>query len=73
MKEPAEVIEAMFQDAQRRDPQHRKTGVVLVDGNETQLRMPTRALGAVPPTAAQGAGPAGAKGSVTRLSLGRRR
>jgi hypothetical protein len=38
-KEPAEVIEQMFAEAERRDPQHRKAWVVLVDGNEAQLRL----------------------------------
>jgi hypothetical protein len=38
-KEPAEVIEEMFEEAERRDPEHRKAWVVLVDGNETQLRL----------------------------------
>ena len=34
---PAEVIEAMFTEAERRDPQHERTWLVLVDGQETQL------------------------------------
>jgi hypothetical protein len=38
-KEPAEVIEEMFEEAERRDPRHLKTWVVLVDGGETQLRL----------------------------------
>jgi hypothetical protein len=38
-KEPAEVIEEMFEEAERRDPKHGKAWVVLVDGNETQLRL----------------------------------
>ena len=38
-KEPAEVIEEMFEEADRRDPEHRKEWIVLVDGNETQLRL----------------------------------
>ena len=38
-KETAEVIEEMFEEAERRDPEHRKAWVVLVDGNETQLRL----------------------------------
>ena len=38
-KEPAEVIEEMFEEAERRDPEHRKAWVVLVDGGETQLRL----------------------------------
>jgi len=38
-KEQADVIEDMFDEADRRDPEHRKAWVVLVDGNETQLRL----------------------------------
>jgi hypothetical protein len=34
---PAEVIEELFAEAQRRDPQHERTWLVLVDGQETQL------------------------------------
>jgi hypothetical protein len=34
---PAEVIEALFAEAERRDPQHERTWLVLVDGQETQL------------------------------------
>ena len=34
---PDEVIEEMFAEAQRRDPQHERTWLVLVDGQETQL------------------------------------
>ena len=34
---PAEVIEPWFAEAQRRDPQHERTWLVLVDGQETQL------------------------------------
>lgn len=34
---PAEVIEQLFAEAQRRDPQHERTWLVLVDGQETQL------------------------------------
>lgn len=34
---PAEVIEQLFAEAQRRDPQHERTWLVLVDGLETQL------------------------------------
>ena len=34
---PAEVIEEMFVEAQRRDPQHERTWLVLVDGQEAQL------------------------------------
>ena len=36
-QEPAEVIEWMFAEAQRRDPRHEKTWLVLVDGQEAQL------------------------------------
>jgi hypothetical protein len=35
---PAEVIEQLFAEAQRRDPQHERTGLVLVDGQEAQRR-----------------------------------
>jgi hypothetical protein len=38
-KEPGEVIEDMFQDALRRDPEHAKRWVVLVDGNATQIAL----------------------------------
>lgn len=38
-KEPAGVIADMFAEAERRDPEHRKSWVVLVDGGETQLRL----------------------------------
>lgn len=38
-KEPAEVIEEMFEEAERRDPEHRKEWIALVDGNETQIRL----------------------------------
>jgi hypothetical protein len=34
---PEEVITAMFDEAEHRDPQHRKTWVALVDGNLKQL------------------------------------
>ena len=33
---PAEVIEELFAEAQRRDPQHERTWIVLVDGQEAQ-------------------------------------
>ena len=36
-KEPAEVIGEMFAEAERRDPQHQKQWVVVVDGNKDQL------------------------------------
>lgn len=36
-KPPAKVIAEMFAEADRRDPERRKSWVVLVDGNETQL------------------------------------
>ena len=35
---PAEVIEQMFAEAERRDPEHKKQWLILVDGQETQLR-----------------------------------
>lgn len=38
-KEPAEVIEAAFSEAQRRDPQGRARWVVLLDGNPSQLEL----------------------------------
>lgn len=38
-KEPGEVIEDMFQDAHRRDPEQTKRWVVLVDGNATQISL----------------------------------
>ena len=34
---PDEVIEEMFAEAERRDPQHERIWLVLVDGQETQL------------------------------------
>lgn len=37
--EPAAVIEQMFDEAQRRDPERRKSWVALVDGNNTQLKL----------------------------------
>jgi hypothetical protein len=37
--EPRQVIEQMFDEAARRDPKQDKVWVVLVDGNETQLRL----------------------------------
>jgi hypothetical protein len=38
-QEPAQVIDAAFQEALRRDPERRRRWVVLVDGNETQLEL----------------------------------
>jgi len=38
-KPPEEVIEQAFEEADRRDPAHKKTWVVLVDGNQTQLEI----------------------------------
>jgi len=38
-KEPEQVIEEAFREAQRRDPGHEKMRVALVDGNQTQLRL----------------------------------
>jgi hypothetical protein len=35
---PAEVIEEMFAEADRRDPKHERTWLVLVDGQEAQQR-----------------------------------
>jgi hypothetical protein len=35
---PAEVIEEMFAEAERRDPKHERTWLVLVDGQEAQQR-----------------------------------
>jgi hypothetical protein len=36
-QEPSEVIEQMFAEAERRDPRHERTWLVLVDGQEAQL------------------------------------
>jgi hypothetical protein len=36
---PEEVITAMFDEAEHRDPRHQKTWVALVDGNLTQLEI----------------------------------
>jgi len=38
-KEPGEVIEKMLHDALRRDPEHAKRWVVLVDGNAKQISL----------------------------------
>ena len=38
---PEEVMTAMFDEAQHRDPRHRKQWVALVDGNETQIEVLT--------------------------------
>ena len=38
-KSPEEVIEQAFEEAQRRDPSHKKQWVALVDGNKTQLKI----------------------------------
>ncbi len=38
-KEPVEVIEKAFQEAECRDPKHEKKWVVLVDGNKTQIKI----------------------------------
>lgn len=38
-KEPKDVIDAMFEEARRRDPRGDKTWVALVDGNPTQLAL----------------------------------
>jgi len=38
-KDPQEVIAEAFDEAERRDPEHQKTWVVLVDGNPTQLAL----------------------------------
>jgi hypothetical protein len=38
-KDPAEVIAAAFDEAEARDPAHRRTWVVLVDGAEHQLSL----------------------------------
>jgi hypothetical protein len=37
-QKPAEVIEEMFAEAERRDPKHERTWLVLVDGQEAQQR-----------------------------------
>lgn len=36
---PAEVIREMFDEAERRDPEHRKRWMVVVDGNKEQLAL----------------------------------
>jgi hypothetical protein len=36
-KEPAEVVAEAFEEAQRRDPEHKRPWVAVVDGNEHQL------------------------------------
>lgn len=41
-KDPDELIEEAFQEAERRDPKHEKKWVVLVDGNESQLKIVKR-------------------------------
>ena len=38
-KEPKVVIRAMFDEAHRRDPKHKKDWVVLVDGHKQQMRL----------------------------------
>jgi hypothetical protein len=38
-KEPEDVLQDAFEEAQRRDPSHSKRWVALVDGNKTQLRL----------------------------------
>ncbi len=38
-REPDQVIEEMFKEAQTRDPRHKKQWVALVDGNKTQLKL----------------------------------
>jgi hypothetical protein len=35
---PAEVIEEMFDEAERRDPAYKRTWLVLIDGQEAQWR-----------------------------------
>jgi len=42
-KEPADVIRDAFDDALRRDPDRKRTWVVLVDGNKDQLRLVKKA------------------------------
>jgi hypothetical protein len=37
-QEPTEVIEQMFAEANRRDPEHKKTWLVLIDGSDPQRR-----------------------------------
>ncbi len=39
---PEEVITAMFDEADHRDPQHQKQWAALVDGNETQIELLTK-------------------------------
>jgi hypothetical protein len=38
-KDPEKVIEEAFQEAEKRDPKHRKKWVALVDGDANQLRL----------------------------------
>jgi hypothetical protein len=38
-KPPEQVIEEQFQEAERRDPEHEKKWVAVVDGSEEQLRL----------------------------------
>ena len=42
-KDPADVIRDAFDDALRRDPDKKRTWVVLVDGNKNQLRLVKKA------------------------------
>src|SRR5204862_4057376 len=37
-KQPGQVIDQAFEEAQRRDPQHQKRWIALVDGDAHQLR-----------------------------------
>lgn len=38
-KDTDDVIKAMFEEAHKRDPKHKKAWVILVDGNKHQLRL----------------------------------
>lgn len=38
-KDADDVIKAMFEEAHKRDPKHKKAWVILVDGNKPQLRL----------------------------------
>ena len=38
-RDPQRVIDETFQDAQARDPEHRRTWVVLLDGNKDQIAL----------------------------------
>jgi hypothetical protein len=43
-KEAEEVVEDVLQEAEKRDPEHRRTWIILVDGQEIQLRVLERVI-----------------------------